>query len=49
MAPLLRPFHALRQPVQETVLRKALLYFLKGVKKYESELYLPRLWDPLGL
>lgn len=24
-------------------------YHLKGVEKYESEIYLSRLWDPFGL
>lgn len=26
-----------------------LFYCLKGAQKYASELYLPRLWNPLGL
>ena len=24
-------------------------YLPKGVKEYESEIYLPQLWDPLGV
>ena len=45
----LRPFHALRQPVQVTGCRGAFFYLWKGVKKYESKLHLPRLWDLFGL
>ena len=45
----LRPFRALRQPVFMTVRRGAFFYRWKGVKEYESEIYLPRLWDTLGL
>ena len=44
-----RPFHALRQSVLVTVWCKAFFYHLKGVEKYESEIYLSRLWDPFGL
>ena len=29
--------------------RGAFFYRWKGVKEYESEIYLPRLWDTLGL
>ena len=29
--------------------RRAFFYHLKGVEKYESEIYLSRLWDPFGL
>lgn len=32
-----------------TVRRGAFFYRWKGVKEYESEIYLPRLWDTLGL
>ena len=28
---------------------QGIFYLPKGVKEYESEIYLPRLWDPLGL
>lgn len=42
-----RPFRALRQPVQVAGCRRAFFYHLKGVEKYESEIYLSRLWDPL--
>ncbi len=45
----LRPFHALRQPVQVTTCRRAFFYLWKGVKEYEPEVHLPRLWDTLGL
>ena len=45
----LRPFRALRQPIFMTVRRGAFFYRWKGVKEYESEIYLPRLWDTLGL
>ena len=44
-----RPFRALRQPVQVAGCRRAFFYHLKGVEKYESEIYLSRLWDPFGL
>jgi hypothetical protein len=44
-----RPFRALRQPVQVAGCRRAFFYHLKGVEKYESEIYLSRLWDTLGL
>ena len=37
------------QPVFMTVRRGAFFYRWKGVKEYESEIYLPRLWDTLGL
>ena len=46
---ILRPFHALRQPVQVTACRRAFFYLWKGVKEYEPEVHLPRLWDTLGL
>ncbi|BFK87168.1 hypothetical protein I4200191B4_14740 [Pseudoflavonifractor gallinarum] len=49
VASFLRPFHALRQPVQVTGCRGAFFYLWKGVKKYESKLHLPRLWDLFGL
>ena len=45
----LAAFRALRQPVFMTVRRGAFFYRWKGVKEYESEIYLPRLWDTLGL
>ena len=41
-------FHALRQPVCVIVCRRAFFYLLKGVKKYEFEIYLPKLWNSLG-
>lgn len=44
-----RLFHALRHPVQVAGCRRAFFYHLKGVEKYESEIYLSRLWDPFGL
>lgn len=44
-----RTFHALRQSVLVAVRRRAFFYHLKGVEKYESEIYLSRLWDPFGL
>lgn len=28
---------------------QGIFYLPKGVKEYESEIYLPRLWDTLGL
>ena len=28
---------------------QGIFYLPKGVKEYESEIYLPQLWDPLGL
>lgn len=37
----LRPFRALRQPVQVTWCRKAFFYLWKGGKEYESEMHLP--------
>ena len=40
---------ALRQPVQVIVCRRAFFYLWKGVKEYEPEVHLPRLWDTLGL
>ena len=49
VVPLLRPFHALRQPVQVTGCRGAFFYLWKGVNEYEPEIHLPRLWDLLGL
>lgn len=42
-------FAPLRQPVQVAGCRRAFFYHLKGVEKYESEIYLSRLWDPFGL
>ena len=48
-APSTRLLHVLRQPVFMTVRRGAFFYRWKGVKEYESEIYLPRLWDTLGL
>ena len=45
----LAAFHALRQPVQVTWCRRAFFYLWKGVKEYEPEIHLPRLWDLLGL
>ena len=45
----LAAFSRLRQPVFMTVRRGAFFYRWKGVKEYESEIYLPRLWDTLGL
>lgn len=42
-------FHALRQPVQVIVCRRAFFYLLKGVKKYEFEIYLPKLQNSPGL
>ena len=44
-----RPFRALRQPVQVIVCRRAFFYLLKGVKKYEFAIYLPKLRHSLGL
>ena len=44
-----RPFRALRQPVRVTGCRGAFFYRWKGVKEYELEVHLPRLWDTLGL
>ena len=44
-----RPFHSLRQPVQVTGWHGALFYLWRGVNEYESEIHLPRLWDPFGL
>ena len=44
-----RPFRALRQPVQVAGCRRAFFYLWKGVKEYEPEVHLPRLWDTLGL
>ena len=29
--------------------KRSFFYHLKGVEKYESEIYLSRLWDPFGL
>lgn len=49
VASFLRPFRALRQPVQVTGCRGASFYLWKGVKKYECEIHLPRLWGLLGL
>ena len=45
----LRPFHALRQPVQVTGCRGASFCLWKGVNEYEPEIRLPRLWDLFGL
>ena len=28
---------------------QGIFYLPKGVKEYESEIYLPQLWDPLGV
>ena len=28
---------------------QGVFYLPKGVKEYESEIYLPQLWDPLGV
>ena len=28
---------------------QGIFYLPKGVKEYESEIYLPQLWNPLGL
>ena len=28
---------------------QGIFYLPKGVKEYESEIYLPQLWDPFGL
>ena len=42
-------FRALRQPAQVAGCRRAFFYHLKGVEKYESEIYLPQLWNPFGL
>ena len=28
---------------------QGLFYLPQGVKEYESEIYLPQLWDPLGV
>ena len=44
-----RPFHALRQPVQVTGCRGASFCLWKGVNEYEPEIRLPRLWDLFGL
>lgn len=45
----LRPFHALRQPVQVAGCRRAFFYLLKGAGDHEFEICLPRLWDSLGI
>ena len=49
VAPLLRPFYVLRSSALVAVRRRAFFYLLKGVKEYEFEIYLPQLWNPLGL
>ena len=49
VAPLLRPFYVLRSSALAAVRRRTFFYLPKGVKEYESEIYLPQLWDPLGL
>ena len=49
VASFLRPFHALRQPVQVPGCRGASFCLWKGVNEYEPEIRLPRLWDLFGL
>ena len=45
----LRPFRAPHPFVCRTMGAGRFFYLLKGVKEYESEIHLPRLWDTLGL
>ena len=40
---------AFSRPASACLYASAVFYRWKGVKEYESEIYLPRLWDTLGL